>query len=569
LIDASTFKGKLDIDAVLSSAVVAKYMTLTDASPATPAADNVSFAYNLGTNNDTFALDISAANLQAAGTTAREDFVLTISGGAGNDSITTDIVDSTEFGTEAWYNNSKLNANLSIDGGDGNDTISTKGAGDWKITAGAGNDTVYSDNSGNKAVWVFNTADQAAAAGAGVRVLTNLASSSNSSYNLYKATAEVTFRGLTSKVTIDSTNYKTTDLQINQAIKLAINSDAVLSKLLKATDGPANTLVVTSLIDGGRVDGDLAVAVVKPAAGTLTAAEITAAGAAYGVNAPTDALVLGQMDDATMDAAGGDYSAKLANASAGADSDQATDSTHNLGAGNDVLTLSTNSSWVPGDTTNVTISNEKVVYDTTDFGNDTIVNFGASVTPVAAKVVYTFDVAHAANAGTLAATAVAGFTAVRATIAGVDTVTFTQTTPATITAAAAKALVDAADAADVALGTAGANVAGVTGVTGDMLDFTALGGKGANFGAALNTDGGINVVAAVAGTNDTAALVKGLFTDDATANKGIYVVVNAANVGTVYQVVDGTAATDLTVTVVGTIDLADTAWNTLIAANFA
>ena len=573
LIDAATFKGKLDLTATLSSAVVAKYMTLTDASPATPAADNVTFAYNLGTNNDTFALEISASNLQAAGTTAREDFVLTISGGAGNDAITTDITGSTEMGAEAWYNNCKLNANLSIDGGDGNDTISTKGGGDWKITAGAGTDTVYSDNSGNKAAWVFNTADQTAALNPNARNLADLVSSSNSSYQLYRGTLEVTFRGLTSKVTIDSTGYKSTDLQINQAIKLAVNSDPVLSKLLKATDGPANTLVVTSLIDGNRADADLAVAVTKPAAGVLTAAEIATIGAAYGINAPTDALVLAAMDDLTMDAANGDYAARMANNTIGSDSTGATDSIHNLGAGNDVLVLSTNSFVDFNDINKSTVSNEKVVYDAADFGADTIVNFGASVAPVAAKVVYTFAVAADAAAAVLVAHA--GWTAVQTQVGGVETVTFTQITPSTITAAAAKTAVEVFYGAGVPAGGAAvlaSNVAGVTGVTGDMLDFTALGGKGAAFSAVANaTDGLIMVVAEAVGVNDTAALVKvaAAAADDLVASKGIYIAYNAANVGTVYQIVDGAAASDMTVTKVGTIDLADTAWNTLIAANFA
>ena len=573
LIDAATFKGKLDLTAALSSSVVAKYMTLTDASPAAPAADNVTFAYNLGTNNDTFSLVISAANLAAAGTTAREDFVLSISGGAGNDTITTSIDNgnAVEIGVDAWYNNSKLNANLSIDGGDGNDTISTKGAGDWKITAGAGNDTVYSDNSGGKAVWVFNTADQTAVPNPAARVLTDLVSSSNSSYNLYKGTAEVTFRGLTSKVTIDSTGYKTSDLQINQAIKLAINSDAVLSKLLKATDGPANTLVVTSLIDGGRVDGDLAVAVTKPAAGVLTTAELAAAAAAYNLPVGSNEVaVLNGMDDQTMDAAGGDYSAKLANgnANAGTDSNAATDSIHNLGAGDDVLVLSTNNSVDGGDVNKSTVSNEKVVYDAASFGNDTIVNFGASTVGTKAQVVYTFaqgpDAVAAATDPDLAA---AGFTAVNNN----GTVTFTQITASTIAGANAQtALQLAAFGGQLpAGGVFSSNAAGVAAVVGDMLDFTAFGGKSAGFNAALNTDGGINVVATVAASN-TVAAVKGLFADDATANKGIYVAYDAAtNVGTVYQIVDGTAASDLTVTLLGTIDLADTAWNTLIAANFA
>lgn len=502
LIDAATFKGKLDLTAVLTKDVTAKYMNLTDESPAAADADNVQFAYNLGTNNDTFKLDIDAANLHNAGTTTREDFVLSIKGGAGKDNITADIINGgAEDGAAAWYNNSKLNANLSIDGGAGDDTISTKGAGDWKITAGEGNDTVYSDNSGEKAVWVFNTTGQAegAAALGSARELTDLRSSANTSYNLFKGTAEVTFLGLTSKVTIDSTGYKTSDLQINQAIKKAINSDPVLSKLLKATDGPANTLVVTSLIDGERDVADLAVSITKPAAGVLTAADIAAAGAVYKPTTPltTESDVLNNMD-----AVGGDYAANFgvntttipasgstpalttaANA-AGKNSTQVADSTHNLGAGNDVLVLSTDALG----TAPAAASNEKVVYNAVDFGADVIVNFEA------------------------------------------------------------------------------------TGDGIDKLDFTALGGKSAAFSATATTTDGLIMVVATATADNTAAKVKAAVAgaDNTTASKGIYVAVDAAtNVGTVYQIVDGTAASDITATAIGTIDLADTPWASLTAANFA
>ena len=44
-----------------------------------------------------------------------------------------------------------------------------------------------------------------------------------------------------------------------QAIKNAINNDAVLSKLLVAEDGPLYSLVVKSLIDGDQVETDLGV----------------------------------------------------------------------------------------------------------------------------------------------------------------------------------------------------------------------------------------------------------------------------------------------------------------------
>jgi hypothetical protein len=362
-------------------------------------------------------------------------------------------------------------------------------------------------------VWVLNTADQATAAGAGVRNIDSLVSSANSSYELYKATAEVTFRGLTSaKVTIDSTNYKTSDLQINQAIKLAINSDPVLSKLLRATDGPANTLVVTSLIDGDQTGlTNLSVAVVKPAAGVLTAAEITAAGAVYTGSPTTETAVLAAMQD-TMDTAG-DYLANFANTAAGApidgtDSNNAADSTHTLGAGNDVLVLSTNHDNDVG-ALNAGSSNETVVYNATGFGADTIVNF---------------------NSG--------------------DVAPFGTLTPTTDTAPTV------ADAGE------------------DKLDFTALGGR-TFIGTAAIAAGSANVIAvrqAVTALDD-ATEVAALFstTTNTAAQTHIVVLVSAGNVGSVYQVSDaaGAAAGSATAALIGTIDLADTSWLALSADNFA
>ena len=580
LIDASTFKGKLDLDAVLTANATTKYMTLNDASPAAPAADNVAFTYNLGTNDDKFALDIDASNLNSAGTTTREDFVLSINGGAGKDTITANILNGgTEDGSAAWYNNSKLNANLSINGGAGDDTVNAMGAGDWKITGGDGNDTVYSDNSGaSKGVWVLN------AVNAGSN--NNYVSDANDSYKLFKSSISVTYRGITStNVAVSNTDYKTSDLQINQAVKTAINSDPVLSKLLKATDGPANTLVITSLTDGDVAFGSLTVTSTAPVATDLTVAETAAAAAAYGlVVGSTSAQVVLAMTQPTIATYNNLQSV------VGSDSNQATDSTHNLGNGNDVLVLSTNDSWngLLTDAKVYTASNEKVVYDAVDFGNDTIVNFGAGAnvasvfatftttvaSPPAAAGTYIVDgvtvnvAAGLASVGLVAAAIVAQYNAAPVTnfvASNVgDVVTFTAKQEGPVVLPVAGGTVAVADVPVLAAG-----VAPVVGVGSDVLDFTALGGRSAGFAAALNTDGGINVAAEVVGVNDTAALVKGLFADDAVANKGIFVVVNATNIGTVYQVIDGAAATDLTVTAIGTIDLADTPWGSLTPVNFA
>ena len=153
VIDAATMTGSADITATLSDKVTTKYLNLTD-TQANNAADNSEstflnvvdtyFSYDFGSKNDTFNLTIDGSNLAAAGTTAREDFVMDINGNGGNDKITTAITAMTEAG----YANSKMNANLTINAGEGDDTIWTKGAGDFKINAGTGTDTVYTDNTG-------------------------------------------------------------------------------------------------------------------------------------------------------------------------------------------------------------------------------------------------------------------------------------------------------------------------------------------------------------------------------------------------------------------------------------
>ena len=91
VLDASAMTGKVTVDAVLSSEVV-KYMNRVD-TQVDSNADDAQFVYTLGSNNDSLTLDISASNLEAAGATARDDFNLVISGGAGDDTITTDIID--------------------------------------------------------------------------------------------------------------------------------------------------------------------------------------------------------------------------------------------------------------------------------------------------------------------------------------------------------------------------------------------------------------------------------------------------------------------------------------------
>lgn len=345
------------------------------------------------------------------------------------------------------------------------------------------------------AVFVFNTADQTASYNkvtSDIRNAADLKSDVNNTYNFFNSTVKVTYKGIDASVVVAGTGFKTTDLQINQAIKNAINSDAVLSKLIVATDGPANTLVVTALIDGVHTTSNLAISVTAPAVGTLSAADIAAAGTAYGLVGATEATLIGAGGVITAAKLAfdtkGDYVTQFAESGAsagnvtttGANSLSSSDNTITGGTGNDVIVLGTTVSIVD----QLSSSNDKVVF-APGFGNDTVVNF-----------------------------AVAG-----------------------------------------------------NGI--DQLDFTALNGRGNVALNSLSLDKSV-VIAAEAATPLTTTQIAALFTDSATAINHVYVSYNATNIGSVYMVADaaGTAAGNVTATLVGTIDLADTGWGTLTAANF-
>lgn len=430
----AAFAGDLSFTAEVTARSIAKYMNLVD-TQANPketinTGDGVNgfgtgsianFNYLTGTGNDKIVVDVdgsvvSSRSLVVAG---REDFTFNIDGGAGNDSITLKLINNdivagvrnNPGNGQNWYNNQDLNNNVTVSGGAGNDTIWTPGAGDVKIDGGAGNDTIYTDNTGFQAVttsgatgysgaatsyvkgqWVFNTVDQVTAFGAAPaaglygasgRNINDLRSDTNESYNFYNSKLVVTFQGIptATAVTVTGTSYKTTDLEINQAIKKAINDDAVLSKLLVAEDGPANSLVVKSLIDGAMATTDLAVTLTPLTAtevAALSATEIAAAGAAYGLTSPTAATVSAAIAAAytAFSVTNGDYMTAMANDGAasitGNNSLSTSDNLVLPGADNDVIVLGTTEG-----TSAAASSNETIVIGTS-FGNDTVVNFDDS-----------------------------------------------------------------------------------------------------------------------------------------------------------------------------------------------
>lgn len=520
LIDASAMTGKVAFDALISASVLPKYVLLAD-TQSDPSVDNTSgvgltnqvadFKYSGGANNDTIAvlMDTNAVSSNSHVLVGHEDVSLVISGNAGDDRITFNINDGDNGIAGAagsnWYQHQHVLKNLTINGGDGNDTVRTPGAGDVKIDLGAGNDTVYADNTGAQALlstmypnagraeWVFNTKDQAVAANA---ELDDIASDlTNDALSLYRATITVTYKGLTASVQLPSTTaagaalYKPTDLFVNQAIKAAINNDAVLSKLIVAEDGPGYSLVVRSLIDGVQAVTDLAVTAAPVTVANLSPSEQAAVISAYAVADAAALQVVLDAGAAALDDAGTDYSSAFGREGGativGANSTSLSDNKITPGTGDDVIVLGTTT----GGATEVENSNDTVVY-AGSFGKDVVVHFTAGV----------------ATAG------------------------------------------------------------------GDKLDLTALKGVGANWSAVLsNVDTSISVVAEGA-TNDTAAEIAALYTDGAVASAKVYIAYDAANVGKVYTIVDAAtvgATTNVTATLVGTIDLADTGWATLVAANFA
>lgn len=547
LIDASAMTGKVAFDALISAAVLPKYVMLSD-TQSDPAGDNTSgvgltnqfadFKYSGGSNNDTIAVvvDTNAVSSNSNVLVGMADVTVNLAGNAGNDSISQNIADGDSGLTAGagsvasnWYQHQHVLKNLSIDAGDGNDTVRTPGAGDVAINLGSGNDTVYTDNTGAQALgaqvayanagraeWVFNSKDQTVAANV---ALNNIASDlTNDSMDLYRATITVTYKHLTASVQLPSSNgagvalYKPSDLFVNQAIKNAINNDLVLSKLLVAEDGPGYSLVVRSLIDGAQVAGDLTVRATPVTVANLSTTEQAAVIAAYSA---ADAAALQVLLDAgatelgTGGLTGLDYASALGTVGGvnvtGAISITPSDNKVTPGTGDDVVVLGTTLSAA---VTEVEQSNDTVVY-AGSFGKDTIVHF-----------------------------------------------------------------------------TVGANTVG-----GDKLDLTALSGKAS--GGFLNDVAAVgfaatNVVAnkividdKVATANDSQTAVIAKFTDSgsATAASQVYIVVDAANIGSVWKVTDAAAGTagattagtgsNVTAEMMGTIDLADTLWSTMVVANFA
>ncbi|MDH4396065.1 MAG: DUF4214 domain-containing protein [Limnobacter sp.] len=572
LIDATAMTGRFEFDAEVTAASIAKYLNNKDL--AAPAADNVAFVYSGGSNNDsmTVVLDSGAASSRSNLNGGREDFNFTLNGNGGDDNISVSIVNGQQGSAANWYNNQKLNNNITINGGDGNDTIRTPGAGDANINLGTGNDTAYTDNTGTvdyvarsnnntgglgtpdtvenrvavtKGVYVLNTADQRAvgidaattyvlaAAGNDVRNLADLRSDTTDSIRVKSLNINLSFKGIEKSVVVADTNFVTNDLQINQAIKNAINTDAVLSKLLVAEDGPTGTLIISSLIDGVRTLDELTIGATVPtvASGAFSTGDVTAYNAAFGTNLADVAALVAQLNAnlAASDFAA-DYLDQFAETGAngnggaganaqivGAVSTSTSDNVITVGSGNDVVVLGTTAG--ADATTTLDDSNERIVFSGS-FDSDTIVNFAAGA--VAGADVLDFRAYLTNTAGTPAASVATTY----------------------LNAAAGKAAIGVNTIAAINFADLGV-AAGVTFASLNAASLTTAlntGANQANFGANANAAVEKVVFMVVSGANETK-----IFSADSVA----------------------TSADFANVTLVGSIDFADTAVANLIQANFS
>lgn len=129
----------------------------------------------------------------------------------------------------------------------------------YQIQGGPGDDVFYADGNtegdsytvngqtlNSKSFWIFNTKDSIEA-----KKLHDPKPGLPTAVGSYRVKVQVDFQGILSQAIAidDKSDYQINQQDIHQAIKQAVNGDAVLSKLLQATDGPNGTLLVASKIN--------------------------------------------------------------------------------------------------------------------------------------------------------------------------------------------------------------------------------------------------------------------------------------------------------------------------------
>lgn len=216
---------------------------------------------------------------------------------------------------------------------------------------------------------------------------------------LYKATLTVTFsdgtgsaeslvNGFESSVVIPTVNYLGAKSDVNQAIKTAINDDAVLSKLLTVQDGPADSLIIHSLVHGVFAADDLALSIVPASLTDLSAAEQAGLNLAW--QSLNDGLTTPALTQSDLDAAATNVLAEsgygaMALSFTGNASTVESNNSIAMDVGDSVIVLSSQAN-----------SNEVLVFDGA-FGNDTVFNFNDGLVVLTGADVLDFS-AHLNNA---------------------------------------------------------------------------------------------------------------------------------------------------------------------------
>ncbi|MDP4990793.1 MAG: hypothetical protein NWQ37_06265, partial [Marivita lacus] len=319
--------------------------------------------------------------------------------------------------------------------------------------AGEGDDAIYTEGAGDTAVWAFNFDNARADAQGGIGISTpdDLPGVQQSLAYVGGATVTVTLSGAgladltagggvmavaaagaiagddgyearsTIESLINGNQYYGDQRDVNAAVIDAINSDDVLGKLLVASMGANNTVVVSSLTSGNfapidiRVDIDqrdadtatYASAVLDEAQNVFSNSDLTltnlwgtttfATAASYQAGAPGANLTTSGTANTWYDGlsvAGGANSADDNLHTAGTASVSEQDNTIDGGAGNDVIVLGTDAIANPAITftnssNNALIngaSNQTIILTGNSIGDDTVMNFttaGAAATVAA------------------------------------------------------------------------------------------------------------------------------------------------------------------------------------------
>ncbi len=178
------------------------------------------------------------------------------------------------------------------------------------------------------------------------------------------------------EVTVDipaGANFAVTQYHINQAIKNAINNDAVLSKLLKASDGPTTSLIIESLVDGAHVGTDLTFSVWNNKTYLATDTAILNAYKAFTNNSgaligDVNTAITTNVTDINLRDGMVNDATPATQFYAGTNSALTTDNVIDLGSGNDVVVLSTSIN-----------ANEIVKFTATAGVNSTVINFSTGL----------------------------------------------------------------------------------------------------------------------------------------------------------------------------------------------